>query len=85
MKKVPQGEGFCKEWNPKNPLFIKIGEAAEMLGVCSRTIRRLSQLGELPPIVKIGRSARISYQAILDYAAKLNRLQGGAAHDAFAF
>jgi len=52
-------------------LFVTLEEAGHMLGISARTVRRMSQEGKLPPIVKIGYSSRISYQGIMDYASRL--------------
>ena len=61
--------------NPNAPLLLTLETAAKLLSVSPRTIRRLSQLGELPPLVKLGHSIRISYAAVVAY---VNRMQGMA-------
>ncbi len=50
-----------------NPLLMSLPNAAKKLEVSTRTIRRLSQLGTLPRIVKVGNCARISWQGVQDY------------------
>lgn len=47
-------------------LQVKVKDAAVMLGVCRRTIRRLADQGVLVWRGE-GRLARIDYQSILDY------------------
>jgi len=47
--------------------LVSLEEAGRILGVSSRTIRRMSKQGILPPIVKVRGSARISWQGIQDY------------------
>lgn len=54
------------------PLLIKLEDAARMLTMSTRSIRRLSQAGTLPPLVKLGHSVRISYQGVLDYIEALS-------------
>jgi hypothetical protein len=56
----------------KMPVLVSLDDAGQMLSVSPRTIRRLSQSGLLPDIIKLGHSARISYQGILDYISRLN-------------
>lgn len=61
-------------------LLVSLSEAGRLLGVSARTIRRMSQEGILPPIVKVGHSARISWQGIQDYYDSLYpRKAGGIA------
>lgn len=48
-------------------------EAADRLRISRRTIRRYAQLGELPPPIKIGRSAYYRPDTIKDFIdSKLN-------------
>ena len=61
-----------KSFAIKTRLLITLEEAGEMLSIAPRTVRRLSQMGKLPPLVKLGHSIRISYPDLLDY------LQGGS-------
>ncbi len=56
-------------------LLIPLEEAAELLSISIRTVRRLSQLQKLPPLLKVGRTTRISYPALIHYI----RQQGGEA------
>jgi excisionase family DNA binding protein len=51
-------------------LLIPLELAGEILSVSSRTVRRMSQRGELPEIVKVGNLARVNYQAVLNIAMK---------------
>lgn len=51
--------------------FYSIYEAAEVLGVHERTIRRHIKTGELNA-GKIGRQWRISREALLEYSAPKN-------------
>lgn len=51
--------------------FYSIYEAAEVLGVHERTIRRHIKTGELKA-GKIGRQWRISREALLEYSAPKN-------------
>lgn len=49
----------------KKTLLITLKEAAEYLGVCERTVRRLS-----PPMIKVGHSVRMNYSAIIEFTKK---------------
>ena len=66
--KTPKG----KEPDNNIPLLVSLDWAANAISISARTVRRLSQSGQLPKIVKVGHSARISRQAVLDYIARLN-------------
>ena len=67
----------CKEEVPKQ--LVSIEDAAHMLSVSPRTVRRKCDAGVLPQIVKIGHSSRISYQGLLDYISKLTAKLGSIA------
>lgn len=45
-------------------LLIDGKEASRLLGVCEKTLQRMSRQGEMPPLIKIGRAVRWSYAAI---------------------
>ena len=72
MNKVAPKPIKGKEPDNNIPLLVSLDWAANAISVSARTVRRLSQLGLLPKIVKIGHSARISRQAVLDYISRLN-------------
>jgi len=44
--------------NNPDQLLVTVDEAAQMLGVCNKTVRNEIQLGELTPI-KFGRAIRL--------------------------
>lgn len=48
------------------PLEVRPREAARMLGISERQVRRLCELGELTR-VGTGRAARINYTSVLAY------------------
>lgn len=54
-------------------ILISLGEVGEMLGISERTVRRLSQMGKLPRMIKLGHSIRMSHQELLSY---IKRLEG---------
>lgn len=56
-----------KSFAIKTRLLITLEEAGEILSLAPRTIRRLSQMGKLPALVKLGHSIRISYPDLIDY------------------
>ena len=59
--------------------LVSLKYAGNMLGVSARTIRRMCDAGELPPIVKLGHLSRISYQGLLDYISSLPAKLGSIA------
>lgn len=71
VKSFANKKFLSHEWNQvfgeKSPLLISLEEAGRLLSLDSRTIRRLSQKGELPPLRKIGHSIRISYPDLMNY------------------
>ena len=74
-KKVQPQNEKSKKKAVNSPLLVSLSDAAEKLSVSIRTVRRLSYAGTLPPIVKVGGSAKMSYQGIIDY---YNHLTGGS-------
>ncbi len=66
-KKVQPKTEKSKKKAVNSPLLVSLKEAAEKLSVSTRTVRRLSQIGILPRIVKVGNCARISWQGVQDY------------------
>src|SRR5437016_4294249 len=80
-----EGVGGLARWQKHHPnkaqkeimsddreLFISLGSAAERLGVCIRTVRRLGERGELPKPVKVGRCSRLPLSEVETY---MNRLK----------
>ena len=59
--------------------LVSLKEAGRMLGVSSRTVRRMCDSEQLPPIVKIGHSSQISYQGVLDFISSLTAKLGSIA------
>lgn len=51
--------------------LIKMPDAAKMLGVHPRTVRRRIAEGVLKGFCKVGRCARISYLSVCDYRQRL--------------
>lgn len=51
--------------------LLSRGQVADLLGVCTRTIRRWEQVGRLP-CVKIGRSIRYRSQDVKNLITKMN-------------
>ena len=54
------------------PLLITIDNAADILAVSSRTVRRMLERGELPS-VRIGRSIRIPYESLKSWITQSTR------------
>ena len=76
MRNLQHKQENCKEYGIKTPVLVSLKDAAHILGVSARTVRRLCQDGKLPKMLKVGRSTRIRHQGILDY---INKLSEGAA------
>jgi predicted site-specific integrase-resolvase len=72
MKKLHREPRKSKNGKERNPLFVSLQEAGYMLGVSERTVRRWSETGILPPIIKIGGCCRISRQGIIDYINRIS-------------
>jgi len=51
--------------------FISLKEAADKLGISDRNVRRMIDRKILPPIIKIGKSARLPESAIAKYQQML--------------
>jgi excisionase family DNA binding protein len=76
-KKLQQKTEKSKKETVNSLLLVSLSEAGRLLGVSARTIRRMSQEGKLPQIVKVGGSARISWQGIQDYYDSLYSIERG--------
>lgn len=59
--------------------LVSLKEAGRILSVSSRTVRRMCDSEQLPPIVKLGHLSRISYQGLLDYISSLTAKLGSIA------
>jgi len=66
-----------ESFNANSRLLVTLDEAGQMLSVSARTVRRMSQEGELPAILKVGHSSRISNQGIVEYVARLTKQTDG--------
>ena len=49
-----------------NSLTVSTEEAADLLGVCPRTVRNLTRRGELP-VIKIAGCVRYSRECLIDF------------------
>lgn len=49
------------------PFLMRLHRVADQLGVSQRTVRRMVQRGELPPIVKVGRSSCLPTDEVLGF------------------
>jgi len=52
------------------PLLLKVNEVAELLNLSTRTVWRLTSIGELPSPISFGRSRRWVRITIEQYVAK---------------
>lgn len=62
------------EKDSQEPITVKIAKAAGMLGLCSRSIRRLIDRGEIVA-VKSGRSVLVLVSSLHDYVNRLLQKQ----------
>ena len=46
------------ETSQDNKLLLTVGQVAEILGICERTVWRLHDSGQMPDCVRLGRSVR---------------------------
>jgi excisionase family DNA binding protein len=74
MNTIGQKHESC---NANSRLLVTLDEAGQMLSISSRTVRRMSQEGKLPAILKVGHSSRISNQGIMEYVARLTKQADG--------
>jgi len=56
---------------------MRLREIAEVLGQCSRSVRRMSDRGELPPLVHIGHTVGLFKSEIEAYLARIREQRGG--------
>jgi len=59
-----------ENYETRGPL-ISLQKAAEMIGGCTRTVRREIQRGKLPPIIKWLNRSRLPLHAVEAYIANL--------------
>ena len=63
--------------NPRPPVLVDVRETARLLGISDRSVWRMSQRGDLPQPIHLGRSARWRVADLLSYIH--NRPRPGAA------
>jgi excisionase family DNA binding protein len=56
----------------ENSLTVSTEEAADLLGVCPRTVRNLTKRGELPA-VRLGSCVRYSREYLIDFVRQGSR------------
>jgi len=66
MSKSKNELKIAKRVSSANSLTVSTEEAAEMLGVCARTVRNLTRRGVLP-VIKIGGCVRYSRECLIDF------------------
>ena len=64
---VPRDGEKVKSFSVETPTLIPLSEAARLLSVSERTVRRLAGRGHFPRLIKLGHSIRISYRALSEY------------------
>ena len=65
-----------KRISPENSLTVSTSEAADLLGVCPRTVSNLTKRGELP-VVKIAGCVRYCRQALIDFVQQKTVRESG--------
>jgi excisionase family DNA binding protein len=58
------------------PLTVNVKEAARMLGVCERTIRNLTKLGELP-VIRIASRVLYSREDLIEFIRQRSKQELG--------
>jgi len=58
--------------NEFNERLIRLPELSKTFGVCTRTVRRKSEIGELPPLKHIGRAVGMLESQVRAYFEKLS-------------
>ena len=58
------------------PLTVNVKEAARMLGVCERTIRSLTKLGELP-VIRIASRVLYSREDLSEFVRQRSKQESG--------
>jgi len=65
-----------KRVSPENSLTVSTSEAADLLGVCARTVTNLTRRGELP-VVKIAGCVRYSREALTAFIQRKTVRENG--------
>ena len=74
--------GSTLETRQEQPLLIRVEEAATLLGVGRSTIYEKIAADELPGVVRIGRSVRVSREALESWVREqAARPSSGSSHD----
>ena len=69
-----------KRVSSENSLTVSTEEAAEMLGVCSRTVRNLTKRGELP-VIRIAGCVRYSREELIEFVRQSSRREMSNGND----
>jgi excisionase family DNA binding protein len=56
---------------------VRLSEVAELLGICARSVRRLIDRGELPGLVRVGRSVGLMQSDVETYLDRVRRRRSG--------
>lgn len=56
-----------------NDRLIRFPELEKIFGVCTRTVRRRAECGELPPLRRIGRTVGMLESQVKTYFQKLSQ------------
>ena len=64
---VQQEVGKRKAWDVVKCPLAPLWYVAERLGVSEKTVERLSQLGKLPPKVKVGHLSRMDWREVCKF------------------
>jgi excisionase family DNA binding protein len=51
------------------PLLVNLRQAAEVLGISAKTVKRMAAAGELPGVVKLRRRTLVNYEALRKWTA----------------
>ena len=56
-----------------NDRLIRFPELEKIFGVCKRTVRRRAEIGELPPLRRIGRAVEMLESQVKTYFQRLSQ------------
>jgi predicted DNA-binding transcriptional regulator AlpA len=59
--------------NKFNDRLIRLPELEQIFGVCKRTVRRKAEVGELPPLRRIGRAVGMLESQVKVYFQRLSQ------------
>src|SRR5208283_6224538 len=72
-RKPGSGRSDMNTENKFNDRLIRLPELEQIFGVCKRTVRRKAEVGELPPLRRIGRAVGMLESQVKVYFQRLSQ------------